>query len=449
MSNISVSENEASSSEPENKNSPAVIEESPELQRASSSTVPPDVPSDEPPDAPDGGWPAWSQVVSAHIANMISWGYGTGFSVFQLYYKQTMNLPAVQVSWIGSVQIFLCFLVGVASGRLSDGGHSRQLYATGAIICIFGMFMTSLTNTYWQILLAQGFCQGIGAGLVFMPASASVAVYFKKNRSFAIAASGCGSSSGAILYPAIVQFLMPSVGFPWAVRICGFISIALAIVGFCLLKPRELHRVPAPYLDLKAFKSLPYSLFTAGSFLVYFSLFTILIYINSFAREILGLGDVKSVEFVLVTNAIAIVARPIFGFLADKFLGPVETFGLNCIALGVMAFGWIGVHERIAMYVYSAFVGFVNGGAQGLFTSAISSFVPDVRKMGTWIGMTLGLCGFATLAGPPTMGAIVDANGGKYLWAQIWAGSTIIIGGTMVLISSRLVLRNSAKPSAI
>lgn len=235
------------------------------------------VPVEEP---PDGGFLAWSQVVPAHIANMMSWGYGTGFAVFQLYYKETLGLPASQVSWIGSIQIFLCFVVGMVSGRLSDAGYSKHLYIGGAALTVFGMFVTSLATSYWQILLAQGFCSGIGGGLMFMPATANVATYFKKKRSLAVAFNGCGSSTGAILFPAVVQFLTPQIGFPWAVRVCGFISIFLAFIGFSILKPRELRRIPAPIVDWSAFKYMPYTMFCIGAFLIYFSLFTMLIYVS-------------------------------------------------------------------------------------------------------------------------------------------------------------------------
>ncbi|KAI0887365.1 MFS general substrate transporter [Annulohypoxylon maeteangense] len=397
------------------------------------------IPIDEP---PDGGFLAWSQIVPGHIANMLSWGYGTGFSVFQLYYKQTMHLPASQVAWVGSIQIFLCFVIGMVSGRLSDAGYPKLLYATGAIVTVFGMFMTSLATTYWQVLLAQGFLTGIGGGLMFMPATANVATYFKKNRSLAVALNGCGSSTGAILFPALVQFLTPKLGFGWAVRICGFIGLFLAVIGFFVLKPRKLRRIPAPVVDWNAFKNIPYSTFCAGAFLIYFSLFTMLLYINSFARESIGLSNQESINFVLVTNAVAMPARPIFGVIADRYAGPVNTFGINCIALGIMAFGWIGVHTRSDMYAYSVVMGFVNGGAQGIFSSAVSSFVKDVTKMGTWIGMAFALCGFATLAGPPTMGAIIDASGGRYIWGQLWAGLTIVIGGIFILASSRLVVKD-------
>ncbi|KAI1464695.1 major facilitator superfamily domain-containing protein [Daldinia caldariorum] len=296
-----------------------------------------------------------------------------------------MYLPAAQVSWISSIQIFLCFLVGMISGRLPDAGYARTLYAVGAIMCVFSMFMTT---TYWQILLAQGLCQGIEANLMYMSATTNIARFFEKKRSLVVALTDCGSSSGAILYPAIVKFPTPKVGFPWAVRLCGFISIVLAIVGFHLLMPRGLRKTPAPILDLEAF---------------------IADLINSFARESFEIGDLKSINFVLISNAVAIPARPFPGWAADHPIGPVVTYGLNCFALGITAFGWIGVRHKPDIYAYSALTGLVNGAVQGIFMNAASSFVQDVRKMGTWIGMKFGICGFATLAGPPTTGAIAEA----------------------------------------
>ena len=164
-------------------------------------------------DPPDGGLVAWSQVVSAHIATIMCWGYGTGYAVFQLYYTQELGFPAWQASWIGSVMLFLFFIMGLASGRLRDAGYTRECYIIGSAISCFGMFMTSLSTEYYQLLLAQGVCVGIGGGIMFMPAIANVATYFKEKRMLAMSINACGSSTGAIIFPAIVQYLIPKVGF--------------------------------------------------------------------------------------------------------------------------------------------------------------------------------------------------------------------------------------------
>lgn len=248
----------------------------------------------------DGGWRAWSQVVAAHIATMLSWGYGTGFAVFQLYYKQQLGLPASQVSWVGSIQLFLCFVVGLASGRLADAGHLRACYVAGTALTCLGIFMTSLAATvpgggdtvsqaqaatiYWRLILAQSICTGLGGGLAFVPAIANVGAYFRRRRVLAMSVNACGSSTGAILFPAIVQYLTPRLGFPWAVRVVGFVALFLSVIGNLLLRPRRTPgvqtRKSGPIIDWQAFHDIPFVVFTAGSFLVYFSVFTLLIYVR-------------------------------------------------------------------------------------------------------------------------------------------------------------------------
>ena len=231
-------------------------------------------------ESPDGGLVAWLQVIPALASNIVAWGYGTGYSVFQLYYKEKMQLPASQVSWIGSVQLFLYFLVGMVSGRLVDAGYTRTVYVTGAFLVVFGMFMTSLATEYWQILLAQGFCNGIGGGCMYMPAIINVGTYFRRKRTLAMSVPACGSSIGAILFSAVVKYLTPLVGFPWMVRVCGFIAVFLSAVGIALLRPRKLRRKPAPILDLGAFREPPFVAYAAGSFLIYVALLTMLLYVS-------------------------------------------------------------------------------------------------------------------------------------------------------------------------
>jgi MFS transporter, MCT family, solute carrier family 16 (monocarboxylic acid transporters), member 3 len=423
--------------------------------------------AEQPEDVPDGGLVAWSQVVSGHIANAMSWGYGSGYAAFQLYYKENMDLPASQISWVGSVQFFLYFGLCMVSGRLADAGYTRSLYLTGSVLVALGMFMTSLSTQYWQILLAQGFCNGIGGGLMFLPAISNVGSYFKKNRTLAMSIQACGSSTGAILFPALFQYLEPKVGFGWAVRVCAFAAVFFCSIGFALLRPRKLKRKAARIIDLQAFKNAPFVLYMVGSFFVYFSLFTMLIYvsilvlvdgnyvswvipdpfgccltylqINSYAREVIGLSEIESINFVLITNAVAIVARPIFGFIADRYTGPINTFAFNALGLAVLAFGWAGVWTRSDMYAYSIVMGFMNGACQGVFPGAASSLVKDPTKLGTWLGMLFAVAGVGTLAGPPVMGAIIDNSGGQYLWAQIWAGLMIVLGSVPVAFASWLV----------
>jgi MCP family monocarboxylic acid transporter-like MFS transporter 3 len=128
----------------------------------------------------------------------------------------------------------------------------------------------------------------------------------------------------------------------------------------------------------------------------------------------------------------SIPARPVAGWLADRHAGVINLYILHTLILGSLIFAWAGVTTRAGMYVFSFFFGLANGAAQGLFPGSLARLTRDPRKLGTRFGMVCTISGFASLAGPPTAGAIIDASGGgKYLWAQVWAGTVIVLAAVM------------------
>ncbi|KOS19620.1 Riboflavin transporter MCH5 [Escovopsis weberi] len=387
--------------------------------------------SNDPP--PDGGLVAWLQVLAALLVNTLTWGYASAFGVFQLHYVQALDLPASQVSWIGSIQVFLTFGSCVFSGRLADAGYCRSTLAVGTFLAVFGTFMTSLATTYWQILLAQGVCIGLGLGVAFMPAISVISSYFKKRRSFALSLSAVGTSLGSVSLPSVIQYLTPKIGFHWAVRCVGLIVLVFAVIANLLLKPRLAPRKTGPLIEWGAFRELPYLFFSVGSFFYYYALYFALFYINSYARNVIGFSTTDSVNLLIILSGMGIPARPIAGYISDRFAGPLNVFTFTTIALSVLLFGWSGVSTRGGMYAFSVVYGIIAGTNQGTFVAGLASMNKDPRKMGIRFGMIETLSSFATVAGAPTAGAIIDRSHGRYLYAQIWGGSVMAAAFTFFL----------------
>jgi MFS family permease len=231
-------------------------------------------------DPPDGGLVAWTQVLAGNLVNCISWGYPATFGVYQLYYKDSLQLPQAEVSWIGSIQLFLTFLSCTFSGRLADAGYVKQTLAVGGFMVVFGTFMTSIATRYWEIFLAQGVCTGLGLGMMFMPPLTVINSYFKRKRAFALAIAATGTGIGSVIFPATIQYLIPLIGFPWAVRCSALVALFICTVATLVLKPRLKPRKKGPLVEWSAFREPPYVLFIMGSFLIFWPLYFGFFYVS-------------------------------------------------------------------------------------------------------------------------------------------------------------------------
>jgi hypothetical protein len=203
-----------------------------------------------------------------HLVVMNTWGFVNSFGVFQTYYVTSLHQTPSTVSWIGTVQIFLLFFIGTFTGRLTDAGYFRLVFLTGSILGVLGLFMASLSTTYWQLFLAQGVCCGLGNGCLFCPALSLLSTYFSKRRGLAIGLAATGSATGGMIFSAMVQQLLPRVGFPWTMRSLAFIQFGCLVMCNLLMKTRVPPRKAGAVVDWKSFKEVPYTLFTIGMFFV-------------------------------------------------------------------------------------------------------------------------------------------------------------------------------------
>lgn len=83
-------------------------------------------------------------------------------------------------------------------------------------------------------------------------------------------AIAAGSSTGGVIFPIIVEQLIPKIGFGWTMRICGFLILFMMTIANLTVKSRMPPR-PKPF-DIRAFlrplRETPYILVVAGSFMV-------------------------------------------------------------------------------------------------------------------------------------------------------------------------------------
>jgi len=148
---------------------------------------------------PNGGTVAWLFVFAAFLFFLTAWGPSTSAGAFQEFYQRDLlaEYSPSAISWIGTVNAAFLISTGVFAGPLFDRGFARHLMVLGSIMIVFGQMMLSLSTAYYQIMLSQGFCVGIGAGLIYVPAIALVNTQFTTRRAIAMGLVTSGASLGA------------------------------------------------------------------------------------------------------------------------------------------------------------------------------------------------------------------------------------------------------------
>ena len=150
----------------------------------------------------------------------------------------------------------------------------------------------------------------------------------------------------------------------------------------------------------------------------------------------------------MLINGIGIPGRLIPALLADRYFGPFNSL-LPCVFFsGIMLFVWIAVHDVSGMFVFTAVYGFWANAVQTLFPSTLSSLTTDLTKMGVRVGMCFTIVSIACLCGPPIAGALIQANGGNFLHAQIFGGTTMMAGTTILCVARVIQMRQKKAQSS-
>ena len=378
---------------------------------------------------PDGGFKAWLMCAMGCLIVATTWGFINSFGMFQSYYVDYVNRSPADIAWIGSIQVFLLFFLGTFSGRLVDAGYLRHVIAFGSFMQLLGIFMASLSTQWWQLMLAQGVCVGIGNGCLFCPGVAVVSTYFSTKKSLAIGLSACGSGVGGLIFPVMVQKLLPQIGFAWTMRCLGLVDGIMLLAVNLFLRPRVPPRRGGQILDLASFKDLTYLLFGIGMFFTFWGVYFAFFYLSAFSRSDVGFGQTESINLILVMNGMGIPGRILPNYLADRYFGPLNVMLPVTGSAAAIVYCMMAVHTKPGIYIWAVAYGAVGAAVQSLFPAILGSLTRhDLSKAGVRIGMIFSIVSFAVLTGPPIAGALVTAGNGSYIYAQAFAATSVMIG---------------------
>ena len=184
-----------------------------------------------------------------------------------------------------------------------------------------------------------------------------------------------------MIYPIVLRRLTPKIGFDWAVRVLGFLTLFLAIVSILALRnkndPKKMRRIVPPGI----LQDWPFILYTGGLFLILVALYIPANYVSSYSLT----KHITSAEIAFYLVPIlqaANIGGRLLAFFADQ-IGPVNLTIPALLVAAVLAFSWISIHNEWGIIAFAVLYGVCFGTIQGLGPGCVASLTSNGTTLGS------------------------------------------------------------------
>ncbi|KAF9880257.1 hypothetical protein CkaCkLH20_02211 [Colletotrichum karsti] len=287
--------------------------------------------------------------------------------------NQLRGYSARDVGWITGVYSFLTFMLGIQTGPLVD---------------VFG---PAPLGPIAAFMLCLGVLGGIGNAISTTVGIAVVGKLFHRHRGLALGIALAGSSTGGIVFPLALRQLFPAYGWIWSLRIIGFITLGIMVIGLACLSPfprlmakmhgngHESIQSKSAAMDFSAFRSTAFSLvtFAQGSLeFVIFGATAILPTLVTWA----GFPPEAGYNMLAILNGLSSLGRVLPGIIGDHLghfnvLLAMIILTVICTAATITAFGSTRLE---ALYAFAALGGFGTGSFLSLAPGEVT---PQLRRL--------------------------------------------------------------------
>ena len=357
-----------------------------------------------------------------------------------------------QVSFAMSLRAMEMGLLAPVVGLLVDRFGSRKLLVSGIFLCGIGMFalsyITSLVQLYIVFfLMASGAtaCTGV------IPMTV-VGNWFRKKVSVATGIVVCGNAVGGLLVP-VLTIAIDTLGWRMAMLAIAVTAWVLFLPLSFLVRhsPEQYGYLPDGAIDIEPAQSedqpsiqnsetgvsvresLKSRTFWQISTTFVFHMLVTGAVVTHVMPYLHSIGIARSTSSFIASGIplMTIVGRFGFGWFGDKYDKRLLTaIAFLLLAAGMVIFNYISSTGMWLLVLFLIIFGIGYGGPVTMLPALVREYFGRV-KLGTIIGLVLGVATVGSLAGPPLAGWIFDSlNSYRPAWF-IMAG--LSVAGILVI----------------
>ena len=398
----------------------------------------------------------WSVVAGSFL--VLTLGFGAAYSCPAFADALADEFGASQggLSMVLAVATGAAFLVSAVGGPLADRVGARPVAMAGMALVGLGLALASVATSFEQLLLCYGGLVGLGVGLAYVPAIATVQRWFVRRRGLASGLALSGIGLGTALVPVVAE-LPARLGGDWrdALLVCGALVALGGVGGAALLTdPPPDRRMPGPDGEAavpategralrEVLGSRDFALLYGGTLLVSAPIALPFAYLVGSAQDG-GVPRGEALALVGVVGLGSLPGRVVMGLLADR-LGRRAVFLFCCAGVATATLFWAAAADRHAFNLFAAAFGVLYGG----FVALLPAFTADLfgrRAAAGTIGVLYTSRGFGVLAATPAFALGAVASGGYAPPLVAAAGLGLL--GTGVLATVGAKSRSWRRPRA-
>jgi sugar phosphate permease len=182
---------------------------------------------------------AWVVAGITFLILLLGAGVRATPSILLVPLEKEFGWSAATISASIAVNIFLFGMIGPFAVAVMERFGLRRTVSFALVILSFGVALTSLMRTPWQMMALWGFLVGSGTGMIAMVLGATVAErWFVQNRGLVLGILTASSATGQLIFLPLLATL--SVNFGWrAVSLTvALIALVMAPIAALLLRNR-------------------------------------------------------------------------------------------------------------------------------------------------------------------------------------------------------------------
>ncbi len=305
-------------------------------------------------------------------------------------------------------------------GRLNDRIGPRVILSCAAVALSFGYFLLAQITAPWHLYLFYALFVGAAFGSHDVVTLSTVARWFDHRRGRMSGIVKTGTSTGQVLVPPIVAFLIYSFGwrsaFVWIAAVTG--PVVLIAAQFMRTPPASraenddktaAERAAGDTLaGRNAIRSPAFRWICVAQLAVFFSMLTLIVHIVPYATD-MGVSRGVAAGVLSTIGAVSAVGRLAAGTVIDR-IGARRTLRI-CYSMLVAAFVLLQfTYTPVLLYAFAVLYGVAHGGTFTSVSPLVAEFF-GTRVHGRLFGTVVFIGTISGAVGPVVAGGVFDFIG--------------------------------------